>query len=161
MSGERQSFLSNSLHLQAQNADNLKMTVTIFISVHWGAPQEQTSARVTESLCKHHQSLPVVWLIFNSKCDHCRESLFSKEELIAHIESVHKSPTRLIIALNWNQLRVKRRKSFEEGKTDSIVILIPILVSPGWRQPLLPKFCAKKVNFELISAKKKRGRKRC
>jgi len=57
---------------------------------------------------------------------------------------------------------VKRRKTFEGGKTDSIVILIPILlivnilVSPGLRRSLLPKLCAKKVNFELISAKKRK-----
>ena len=84
MSGECQSLLTNSLK---------KMTLTIFLSVHWGAPQEQTSARITEPLCKHHQSLSLVWMILNSKCDHCRESWYSEEELNAHIESVHKDPT--------------------------------------------------------------------
>ena len=156
MSGKRQSFLANSLK---------KMTLTIFLSVHWGAPQEQTSARITEPLCKHHQSLSLVWLILNSKCDHCRESWYFEEDLVAHIESEH----RLIIALNWNQLRVKR--PLKEAQPIALLSPWPSF----WRRSVLPtlpqlpklcSICAKKVNFELISAKRKKeeglkGSKRC
>ena len=49
--------------------------LTLYLSVHWGASQEQTSTWITESLRQHDQSLPVVWLIFtniSSKCDRCK-----------------------------------------------------------------------------------------
>ena len=159
MSGKRQSFLANSLK---------KMTLTIFLSVHWGAPQEQTSARITEPLCKHHQSLSLVWLILNSKCDHFRESWYSEEELNAHIGSVHKDPTSPGLELK----SVESEKTFERG-AQLIASLSPW--SSFWRRSVLPtlpqlpklcSICAKKVNFELISAKRKKeeglkGSKRC
>ena len=52
-----------------------RLDLTLYLSVHWGASQEQTSTWITESLRQHDQSLPVVWLIFtnnSSKCDRCK-----------------------------------------------------------------------------------------
>lgn len=120
MSGKRQSFLANSLK---------KMTLTIFLSVHWGAPQEQTSARITEPLCKHHQSLSLVWMILNSKCDHCRESWYSEEELNAHIESVHKDPTTSPgWSLPWIEISWEWKDLWKGRATDCIVIAMIILL---------------------------------
>ena len=61
----------------------------------------------------------------------------------------------LVIALNWNQLKVRRKKT-----------LVILIASSWWRRSLLPTLSqlpklywiyAKWASFELISAKKKKG----
>ena len=110
MSGMYQSLISSSPWQQAQNTHGL----TIFLSVHWGAPEEQTPTGIAESLRQHHQSLPLVWLIFinvGQKCDNCDESFYSEEELSAHIKIVHKNPPTGVVADHCLELKsVEREK---------------------------------------------------
>jgi len=47
----------------------------------------------------------MIFINVSPKCDHCDESLFSEEELNAHIEIVHKNPTRGVVAGHCLELK--------------------------------------------------------
>ena len=158
MSGMYQSLISSSPWQQAQNTHGL----TIFLSVHWGAPEEQTPTGIAESLRQHHQSLPLVWMIFinvGQKCDNCDESFYSEEELGAHIKIVHKNPTTGVVAdhcLELKSVESEKEKDLCWRRSWSLInliifmvilVIVNILVSSWWRRSQwptlsqLPKLC--------------------
>jgi len=69
-------------------------------------------------------------IIVSPTCDHCDESNFSEEELNAHIESVHKNPTKGVVADHCLELKSVESEKEEDlfGRRNRLLIVIFIVI---------------------------------